>query len=104
MAHWLLRYTLAADYLERRPALRDAHLRAAWAATEGGTLLLGGAVGDPPQEALLLFTDRAAAEAFAAADPYVLDGLVTQWCVLPWATVVGEEAASPVHPHDTKPA
>ncbi|MCP6286177.1 hypothetical protein NL472_28435, partial [Klebsiella pneumoniae] len=76
VAHWLLRYALAADYLGRRPEFRNAHLRAAWAATEGGALLLGGAVGDPPEEALLLFTDRAAAEAFAATDPYVLHDLV----------------------------
>jgi uncharacterized protein len=100
VAHWLLRYALAPDYLARRPHFRDAHLRAAWAAAESGALLLGGAVGDPPEEALLLFTDPATAEAFAAADPYVLNGLVTGWRVLPWATVVGADAASPVRPQD----
>lgn len=96
MAHWLIRYTLAPDYLARRPAHRDAHLALAWAAADRGALLLGGAVGDPPEEALLLFTDRGAAESFAAADPYVANGLVTGWRVLPWATVAGAEAATPV--------
>lgn len=102
MAHWLLRYALAPDYLARRPEHRDAHLAAAWAAAGRGELLLGGAVGDPVEEALLLFTSRVAAEAFAAADPYVLHGLVTGWRVLPWATVVGAEAATPVHPAATQ--
>lgn len=96
--HWLLRYDLAPDYLERRAALRDEHLALAWAAADRGELLLGGAVGEPPAEAVLLFTGEApeAAERFAAADPYVAAGLVTGWRVLPWATVVGDGASAPV--------
>ncbi|WP_240700132.1 hypothetical protein [Sphingomonas gei] len=63
-----------------------------------GELLLGGAVGEPVESALLLFTDADAAHAFPAADPYVANGLVTRWSVVPWATVVGAEAANPVRP------
>lgn len=98
MAHFLLRYELAPDYLARRPDFRTAHLTLAWEATERGDLLLAGAVGDPVEYAQLLFTDAAAAEAFAQADPYVTEGLVTAWRVLPWATVVGRDAATPVRP------
>ncbi|MDP5280543.1 YciI-like protein [Sphingomonas sp. DG1-23] len=98
MSHFLLFYELAADYLERRSRYRDAHLGLAWAAVERGELLLGGAVGDPVESALLLFTDVAAARAFAQADPYVAQGLVTRWSIAPWATVVGGEAANPVRP------
>lgn len=98
MAHYLLRYTLAPDYLARRGVLREAHLALAWAAADAGTLLLGGAVGDPPESALLLFGDAEAARAFAAQDPYVAQGLVTRWEVLPWTTVVGAEAATPIRP------
>ena len=98
--HWLLRYEVAPDYLARRGDYRADHLRLAWAATERGELLLGGAVGDPPEGALLLFAGEgpAAAERFAAADPYVRAGLVTGWRVLPWTTVVGDAAATPVRP------
>lgn len=96
MGHWLLTYELAPDYLARRDEYRDAHLGLAWQACETGTLLLGGAVGDPVESALLLFTDPDAARAFAEADPYVASGIVTRWRVLPWATVVGDTAASPV--------
>ncbi|MDT8760788.1 YciI-like protein [Sphingomonas psychrotolerans] len=98
MAHFLLRYELAADYLDRRAAFRDAHLGLACEAVECGELLLGGAVGDPVESALLLFTDADAAHRFAEVDPYVTQGLVIRWSVAPWATVVGAEAASPVRP------
>lgn len=100
MPHFLLTYDLAPDYLDRRPAFRDAHLALAWAAADHGELLLGGAAGDPVDSAVLLFEapDATAAERFARADPYVLNGLVTRWQVRPWATVVGARAAAPVRP------
>ena len=98
MPHFLLSYDLSPDYLVRRTAFREAHLTLAWQATADGALLLGGAVGDPVESALLLFTDADRAVAFAAADPYVREGLVSRWRVTPWATVVGEGAASPIHP------
>lgn len=96
--HWILRYTTTPDYLERRAAFREAHLALAWAAADQGDLILGGAVGDPPESALLLFANAAAARAFAEADPYVANGLVARWDVLPWNTVVGAQAANPIQP------
>lgn len=96
--HWILRYTTTPDYLERRVAFREAHLALAWAAADQGDLILGGAVGDPPESALLLFANEAAAHAFAEADPYVANGLVARWEVLPWNTVVGGQAANPIRP------
>lgn len=97
MAHFLLLYDLAPDYLARRPAFREAHLALARAAVERGELLLGGAL-DPAEGAALLFAgeDAAAAEAFARADPYVAEGLVTGWKVARWTTVVGPMAAHPI--------
>jgi len=96
--HWLLRYTTTPDYLERRAAFREAHLVLAWAAADQGDLILGGAIGDPPESALLLFANAGAARAFAEADPYVANGLVAHWEVLPWNTVVGAQAANPIRP------
>jgi len=96
--HYLLIYEVAPDYLVRRPQFRGAHLAHAWEAVERGELLLGGAVGDPVEGSILLFsTDSAAVpEAFAKADPYVLNGLVTRWRVAPWSTVAGHQAANPI--------
>ena len=96
--HYLMFYDLAADYLERRGDYRAAHLQLAWAASERGELLLAGALADPVDGAVLLFSGEspAVAEAFAKVDPYVREGLVTRWRVRPWTTVVGEQAATPV--------
>lgn len=93
--HYLLFYDVAPDYVERRTALRAEHLALARAAHGRGELVLGGALADPVDGAVLLFRgdSPAAAEAFAAADPYVRHGLVTRWRVRPWTTVVGDGAA-----------
>ncbi len=98
--HYLLIYELAPDYLERRGAYRDEHLELAWKAHERGELVLGGAVQEPVDTAILLFQGDSpeAAERFAKEDPYVKNGLVLKWKVRPWMTVVGDEASSPVKP------
>ena len=98
--HYLLIYDLVPDYLERRAAFRAEHLKLAWQAHDRGELVLGGALTDPVDEAILLFRgdSPAVVEAFVAIDPYVRNGLVTRWRVRPWNTVVGEGAAMPVRP------
>lgn len=99
--HAVLEYTYEDNYLETREKYRADHLRAGWEAVERGELLLGGAVGEGPFKGLLIFTGEnplEAAEAFAAADPYVTAGVVTSWTARPWTTVLGEEAATPVRP------
>jgi uncharacterized protein YciI len=106
MKHYLLIYDLGDDYLARRGAFRAEHLSLAWAAADRGEMLLGGAAGDPPDMALLLFAGDGpeAAEAFARADPYVANGLVAAWRVIPWTTVVGKGAATPISAPATGPA
>lgn len=93
--HYLLIYDLVADYIERRAPLRAEHIGLARAAETRGELILGGALANPPDGAVLLFRgdSPAAAEAFAAADPYVTNGLVTRWRVREWTTVIGRDAA-----------
>jgi len=36
------------------------------------------------------------AEAFAAADPYVVHGVVTRWRVREWTALVGADAEVPI--------
>lgn len=100
MNHYLLIYNLAPGYLEKRREFRAAHLALASDAVERGELVLGGTVEDPLDTAMLLFAGEGpgGAEAFAAADPYVTEGLVERWNVRRWATVVGEGASAPVQP------
>jgi len=93
--HYLLIYELASDYLERRVALRSVHLGLARAAHARGELVLGGALADPVDQAVLLFKGESpdVAARFAEADPYVRDGLVRSWRVREWTTVVGDDPA-----------
>ena len=96
--HYLLMYDLIEDYVERRQPLRPAHLAYAKAFVNRGELLLGGALAEPVDTAVLLFRGEspAIAAAFAASDPYVLEGLVKSWRVRPWSTVIGPTAELPL--------
>jgi len=96
--HYLLFYEVVGDYVTRRAAFRAAHLGLARAAVARGDLVLGGALANPPDGAVLLFKgdSPAVAESFARQDPYVANGLVRRWHVREWTTVVGALAEAPI--------
>jgi uncharacterized protein YciI len=98
--HYLLFYDVVEDYAERRATHRAVHLAHARRSIARGELVLGGVLEDPQDGALLLFRadSPAVAEAFAAADPYVRNGLVKHWRVRQWTTVVGPDAAVALPP------
>ena len=98
--HFLMFYEAGEDYVERRAPYRDEHLRKAWAASDRGELLLGGALADPADGALLLFQGDSpeVAERFARVDPYVTSGVVKRWYVREWKTVAGTQASTPLRP------
>jgi uncharacterized protein len=91
MAYFAMIYELVDDYMARRGAFREEHLKLASDAHSRGELLLGGAFADPPDRALLIFRakDATTAENFARTDPYVTNGLVKRWEVRPWTVVLG---------------
>ncbi len=96
--HYLMFYEYTADYLARRGQFRGLHLKHAWASHERGELVLGGAYDDPADGAAILFACESPAvpEAFAKADPYVINGLVTRWRIRGWNTVAGSAAMNPI--------
>ncbi|MGI4844968.1 MULTISPECIES: YciI-like protein [unclassified Massilia] len=98
--HYLLMYDLAPDYLERRAEFRDEHLKLAWEAQRRGELVLAGALDNPADRAVLMFScdSPQTAQLFAARDPYVTHGLVRAFHVRQWNTVIGDDAFTPVHP------
>ncbi|HJT00184.1 MAG TPA: YciI-like protein [Terriglobales bacterium] len=102
--HYLLFYEVAEDYVARRAEFRAAHLEKAWEASARGELVLGGALANPVDGAVLLFKGDSSevAEKFAQADPYVTSGAVKRWYVREWATVAGEDAAKPIRPAGAK--
>jgi uncharacterized protein YciI len=89
MRHFVLFYDYVPHIVERRAPHREAHLALYRRWREEGRLVMGGAIGDPPHGALIVFSvdDVAEVEEFVAADPYVSEGLVTARRIEPWAVV-----------------
>jgi len=97
--HYLLFYEKAPDHAQREPPLQVAHRAHVRAAASRGELILGGPLHDPTDGTnVLLFQSDSivTVEAFATADPYVVDGIVAHWRVRPWQTVVGKSATCPL--------
>jgi uncharacterized protein len=93
MAYHALFYDMVEDFVTRRAAYREEHLRLARESYARGELVLAGALTDAPPTALLVFNsaDASAAETFAGNDPYVKNGVAKRWKVRPWTVVVGNE-------------
>ncbi|MDP3180505.1 MAG: YciI-like protein [Bacteroidota bacterium] len=91
--YYILFYKTVENYLERRAPFREEHLGLAQQAYQKGTLILGGALTDPVDGAILVFKSDSSkvAEDFANHDPYVKNGLITEWQVRAWNVVIGNE-------------
>jgi len=89
--YYLLFYHTVENYVQRRAPYRDQHLAYATEALQRGGLVMGGALSDPVDGAVLVFNgdSPAVAENFATNDPYVKAGLITEWKVRPWTVVIG---------------
>jgi len=96
MKYFVLTYDVVDDFHARRAEFRQEHLRLVRDAHERGDLTLAGALGDPPDAALLVFhaPSSSVAEDFARNDPYVINGLVTRWRVRPWSVVTVADGAA----------
>jgi uncharacterized protein len=92
VGYYVLIYDLVEDYVARRGAFRDDHLKLARESNARGELQLAGAFAAPPDKALLVFhvEDRSLPESFARNDPYVINGLVKRWEVRAWTVVIGD--------------
>ena len=89
--YFILLYEVVDDYVKKRAPFREEHLRIADEAVEKGQLLLGGAFDNPVDGAALVFKadDRSVVEDFVRNDPYVKNGLITNWKVREWTVVIG---------------
>lgn len=100
MPYFALTYETVDNFAERRTPFRPEHISLVRDAHARGELVMAGALGDPPNGALLVFkaADRSAPENFARQDPYVQQGLVRRWDVRPWTVVVGNDPSEPPPP------
>jgi uncharacterized protein len=84
---YVLIYESAADVAETAPLHFAAH-KARWHEfLESGSLLLIGPFTDQ-SGAMAVFTTRAAAEEFAAGDPFVLNGVIRNWYIREWLEAI----------------
>ena len=91
--YYALFYDYVENILDKRGPHRGAHLEHATKYVEKGKLKLGGAFADQNVDgALIVFRCDYIEEVktFAQNDPYVINGLVTNWKVRPWTVVVGQ--------------
>ena len=93
--NYLLKYEYIPDVLEKRGPYREGHIGLAKKMVEEGKCLSGGPTGEPnmevPTGALFVFTDLESAEAYAKGDPYVENGIVTNYSIEEWNVVVQKE-------------
>jgi hypothetical protein len=86
----ILFYDYVEDVVERRAPHRPAHLELVGGYKRDGRVAAGGALGDPPTGAAIVFRTESEDEvrAFVEADPYVQADLVTAWRIVPWNVAV----------------
>lgn len=78
------------DAIARSPDDIAAHVARSKELHASGTLLMGGAFLNNPQEPLstmAVFTTREAAEEYIKGDPFVLKGMVRTWYIREWANM-----------------
>jgi hypothetical protein len=86
---YLLLYTYVEDIAERRGPYREEHLAKIRAEREAGHITLAGALGTPPTGGAMVWTGVTPEdiERFTAADPYVINELVTSQRIERWNLV-----------------
>ncbi len=87
----ILFYAYVENIIEKRKPYREEHLALAQRFVADGKLILGGAYAEPADGAAIVFKVETKADVlfFVENDPYVKNGLVTQWHIREWNAVVG---------------
>lgn len=98
--HFLLRYQYVDGIDALRAPHRDQHLSDLWAEADAGRVVIAGGAGDPVSEGIIVWDveDPQVIHDFASRDAYMVAGLITSYDVVPWRTVVGDLADSPLRP------
>ena len=86
---YVLLYESADDVVTRAPQHFPAHLARIREFRARGEILMVGTFGDPQREgAMGIFPTRAAAEAFVADDPFLVNGVVKSYQIREWNEVL----------------
>jgi uncharacterized protein YciI len=80
-----------AEVQQQAPAQLSAHLARSRQLHADGALLMAGAFLDQPEQPLRtmgVLATRQAAEDYARGDPFVRDGMVSEWVIREWANML----------------
>ena len=91
--YYILFYKTVDNYIEKRLPFREEHLALARIANKNGSLIMGGALVDPVDGAMMIFKGDSpdVAIEFVNDDPYHKNGLISEWYVREWTVVIGNE-------------
>jgi uncharacterized protein YciI len=90
---YVLLYESADDVLSKAPIHFPAHSARIQEFHARGDILMVGTFGDPQtQGSMAIFPTRAAAEAFVAHDPFVLNDVVRSWQIRDWNEILGPDS------------
>ena len=88
---YVLFYDSADDIETKAPLHFPAHQARLQEFHGRGTLLMVGAFANPQEEgSMAIFTTREAAEDFVAGDPFVHNGVVSNWRIQEWNEALGD--------------
>lgn len=89
--HYILFYKAVENYIEKRAAFREEHLKLIEDTYANGDLIMAGALGNPANGGAFIFQSKTPepAKEFAKNNPYVKNSLITEWNVQPWTVVIG---------------
>ncbi|MBX3009321.1 MAG: hypothetical protein KF816_14970 [Melioribacteraceae bacterium] len=88
--HYILFYKTVENYVERRAPFRVMHLAYAQEYVKRGELIMAGAFDNPVDGAALVFNceTETIPQEFAKNDPYVINGLISEWYIRAWNVVL----------------
>jgi uncharacterized protein len=91
--YFILFYKTVENYIEKRAPFREEHLALVKRNHQNGKLLMAGALAEPADGAVLIFKtdDKEPIKEFVNNDPYVKNGLITDWYIKQWTVVVGAD-------------
>ena len=88
--YFILTYETVQDYVELRKPFRSEHLGLLNIELKKKHIVLGGALEDPADKAVIIWKvdSKKIVEDFVAKDPYVQNGLVSNYEIRSWNVVI----------------
>jgi len=91
--HFILTYQTVKNFNDRKQRFRSKHLELVKSYYQQRKLIMGGALLEPNDAALLIFKcdGLAEVEAFVEKDIYYQKGLILEYSIRQWSVAIGDE-------------